>query len=63
MIFVILFGILPNCHIFVGQNVTIMKEQIFKLALDIIFKIVADLLDNGKIDGSNTSNKSDKPSL
>ena len=29
-----------------------MKEQIFKLALEIISKIVLDLLDNGKLDNS-----------
>ena len=29
-----------------------MKEQIFKLAMEIIAKIVMDLLDNGKLDNS-----------
>lgn len=33
-----------------------MKEQLLKLALEIVWKIVADLLDNGKFDNS-TSNK------
>ena len=29
-----------------------MKEQIFNIALKIIEKIITDLLDNGKLDGS-----------
>ena len=33
-----------------------MKEQIFKLALEIISKIVIDLLDDGKLNNS-TENK------
>ena len=29
-----------------------MKEQLFKLALEIVLKIVADLLDDGKLNNS-----------
>ena len=36
-----------------------MKEQIFKLALEIISKIVLDLLDNGKLDNSAEKRISD----
>lgn len=34
-----------------------MKDQIYKLILEIITKIVNDLLDNGKLDGSNSNPK------
>ena len=38
-----------------------MKEQIFKLAMEIIAKIVMDLLDNGKIDNSTAPKNLDTP--
>ena len=57
------FGIMPYCHIFVWQNVTLMKETIFKLALEIISWIVRDLLDDGKINGSTTSKKTENSPL
>ena len=38
-----------------------MKEQIFKLALEIISKIVLDLLDNGKLDNSNSPKNLENP--
>ena len=38
-----------------------MKEQIFKLAMEIIAKIVMDLLDNGKIDNSNSPKNLENP--
>ena len=37
-----------------------MKEKLLMLALDILYKIVADLLDNGKLDGSAKKTESEK---
>lgn len=51
------------CLTFVRQNVTLMKETIFKLALEIISGIVRDLLDDGKINGSTTSKKTENSPL
>lgn len=52
-----MFFYLPICLIFVGQNDSIMKETIFKIALDILLRIIQDLADNGKLDGSASREK------
>ena len=44
-----------KCHI--------MKEKIFSIIVSILEKIVLDLLDNGKLDGSNGNPKNEKPPL
>lgn len=38
-----------------------MKAQIFIIIVSILEKIVLDLLDNGKLDGSNGSPKFENP--
>ena len=38
-----------------------MKDQIFKIALQIVFHIIADLIDDGKINNSVNSNEIEKP--
>lgn len=40
-----------------------MKEKIFSIIVSILEKIVLDLLDNGKLDGSNGNPKNEKPPL
>ena len=46
-------AIMPNCHIFVGQNDRIMKDIILKLLIQIITEVLTDLLDDLKITGSS----------
>ena len=52
-----MFGILTNCHTFIGQNVIIMKNPLYELIKKIVLEILTDLLDDGKFNGSNRVNK------
>lgn len=38
-----------------------MKDQIFKIALQIVFYIIADLIDDGKINNSTQNADIEKP--
>ena len=58
-----MFGILTNCHTFIGQNDSIMKEQLILTLIRILEKLISDLLDNGKIDNSVSSEKNNKAPL
>lgn len=52
-----MFGILTNCHTFIGQNDRLMKNPLYELIKKIILEILTDLLDDGKFNGSNRANK------
>lgn len=41
------------------QNGRVMKEQLLKIALEILHKIVADLIDDGKL--NNSAKQSENP--